>query len=93
MIVKACLLPVIYLIFYQKYSCQAKYPAGYPGMRHFRISGIRPYRISELAGYPAETVFGASLSILIKQKKDLGVFEKLQRDDDNVAKTAVCRKL
>jgi hypothetical protein len=32
---------LIYLIFYQKYSCEAKYPAGYPvsGFWISRISG------------------------------------------------------
>jgi hypothetical protein len=30
-----------YFVFYQKYICQDKYPAGYPVSGHNRISGIR----------------------------------------------------
>jgi hypothetical protein len=46
----------IYLIFNQKYSCQAKYPAGYPAFG--------------LAGYPAKTLSGATL-VLSTGKENL----------------------
>jgi hypothetical protein len=70
----------IYLIFDQKYSCQAKYlagyrypaltgyPAGYPvsGFWISRISGIRLLDKPDIrpTGYPTKTVSGASLYFL-----------------------------
>jgi hypothetical protein len=55
----------IYLTFYQKYSWQPKYPAGYPvsGPYWIPVSGIRllVYPDMWLAGYPAKTLSGASL--------------------------------
>jgi hypothetical protein len=60
-----------YLIFYQNYSCQAKYPGGYPALTGYPvsgflirlISGIRLFDYPDIrpAGYPAKTVSGASL--------------------------------
>jgi hypothetical protein len=42
----------IYLTFDQKYSCQAKYPAGYPALTGYR------YPAFGLAGYPAGRISG-----------------------------------
>jgi hypothetical protein len=53
----------IHFIFYQKYSCQAKYPAGYPVSGPYQISGIRLLDKPDIrpVGYPAKTVSDASL--------------------------------
>jgi hypothetical protein len=50
-------------LFKNEFSCQAKYPAGYPVSGSYRISGIRLLDNPDirLAGYPAKTVSGASL--------------------------------
>jgi hypothetical protein len=59
-----------YFVFYQKYICQDKYPAGYlvsgPNRISGQISGIRLMDKPDiqLAGYPAKTVSGASLYII-----------------------------
>jgi hypothetical protein len=51
-----------YFVFYQKYSCQDKYPAGYP------VSGLNRIPVP----YPAKTVSGASLEItvIIKERQE-----------------------